>query len=380
MTTLDYKKYNNIKIILRVSETVVFLGALILLIFVNLNHTVYNNIVSLELGELLSFLIFVYVLDLGLTFILFPVAFYSGFILEHRFGLSDQKFLIWIKDEFKSLLVSSLISLPLLLFFYYIIHTFTAYWWLPFGIIMFFFSVILAQIFPVLIFPIFYKSVPVENEELVERIKKLSHEAGVVIENVKSFNMSRSTKKANALFTGLGRTKRILLGDTLLNKFTIDEIETVLAHELGHYKYNHIVKNLFIGTFFSFFSLFSIAKIYEYILPFFHQGNVSDTPALPILLLVGMIIGLIVSPILSGLSRKNEFQADRFAVTQTGKYDIFIEALNKLNTQNLGDRDPHPIIEWLFYSHPSINNRIKAIEKLKQESGDETVEPSYFVS
>jgi STE24 endopeptidase len=261
--------------------------------------------------------------------------------------------------------------LPLLLLFYYILHTYTAFWWLPFGIILFFFSVVMAQIFPVVIFPFFYKSVPVENEDLMSRISMLSEKAGVEIEKILSFDMSKSTNKANAMFTGLGKTKRILLGDTLLNNFTTDEIETVIAHELGHYKHKHIIKNLFTGTFVSFFSLFFIATVYAWVLKFVNPGGaITDTASLPLLLLVAMILGLIISPVMSGISRKYEFQADKFAVEETGKYDIFVEALKKLNSQNLGDPDPHPLIEWLFYSHPSISNRVKAIENLKVKSAE----------
>ena len=237
---------------------------------------------------------------------------------------------------------------------------------------MFFFSVVMAQIFPIVIFPFFHKSVPVDNEDLLRRISLLSDKAGVKIEKILSFDMSKSTNKANAMFTGLGKTKRILLGDTLLNNFSVDEIETVIAHELGHYKHKHIVKNLITGTFVSFFSLFLIANVYAWALRLINPGiAITDTASLPLLLLVSMVLGLIISPMMSGISRTYEFQADKFAVTETGKHDIFIGALNKLNSQNLGDPDPHPLIEWLFYSHPSINNRVMAIVSLRDRTAED---------
>ena len=177
--------------------------------------------------------------------------------------------------------------------------------------------------------------------------------------------MSKTTKKANAMFTGFGKTKRILLGDTLLNNFTNEEIVTVIAHELGHYKYKHILKNLIIGTFLSFFTLFCISEMYIILLPYLGYHSITEISALPLLVVIGMITGILFSPLSAGISKKFEFQADRFAVSVTGKHDIYIQTLNKLNEQNLGDRDPNVFVEWFFYSHPSISNRIKAIEKLK---------------
>lgn len=366
MDNPGYKKYNRIKIIIKVSQTAFFFAGLIVMLACRLNYALYSEIANLKYGNLLSFLLFVYVLDFIVTVILFPVSFYSGYVLEHKYNLTSQKFGAWLKEEAKDFLVSFIITLPLLLLFYYILHTFTAFWWLPFGVILFFFSVVMAQLFPIVIFPFFHKSVPMENEDLMERISRLSEKAGVRIEKILSFDMSKSTNKANAMFTGLGKTKRILLGDTLLNNFSTDEIETVIAHELGHYKHKHIVKNLITGTFVSFFSLFLVATVYAWALKFINPGGaITDTASLPLLLLVGMILGLIISPVMSGISRKYEYQADAFAVTETGKHDVFIDALRKLNSQNLGDPDPHPLVEWLFYSHPSITNRVRAVENLK---------------
>ena len=367
-----YKKYNRIKIIIKVSQTAFFFVGLIVMLAFRLNYSLYSVVANFKYSELLSFLLFVYILDFGITIILFPVSFYSGYLLEHKYNLTSQKFGAWLKEEAKDFLVSFIVTLPLLLLFYYILHTYTAFWWLPFGIILFFFSVVMAQIFPIVIFPFFHKSVPVDNEDLLRRISLLSDKAGVKIEKILSFDMSKSTNKANAMFTGLGKTKRILLGDTLLNNFSVDEIETVIAHELGHYKHKHIVKNLITGTFVSFFSLFLIANVYAWALRLINPGiAITDTASLPLLLLVSMVLGLIISPMMSGISRTYEFQADKFAVTETGKHDIFIGALNKLNSQNLGDPDPHPLIEWLFYSHPSINNRVMAIVSLRDRTAED---------
>nr|MCU0332458.1 M48 family metallopeptidase [Ignavibacteriaceae bacterium]MCU0364598.1 M48 family metallopeptidase [Ignavibacteriaceae bacterium]MCU0406233.1 M48 family metallopeptidase [Ignavibacteriaceae bacterium] len=229
-------------------------------------------------------------------------------------------------------------------------------------IIMFFISVVLSQIFPVLIFPIFYKITPLEDENLRARITNLAKNAKLKVENVYKFNMSKNTKKANAAFTGLGKTKRIILGDTLLNNYSMEEIETVIAHELGHYKKKHIGKNIIIGTASSFLTLFIIALLYQNSLDWFGFDSIAQVSALPLLALWSMLIGIIQTPLGNILSRKFEYEADEYAVIETKNPFAFKKTLEKLTEQNLGDKEPHPFVEWFFYSHPSIKNRLKAIE------------------
>jgi STE24 endopeptidase len=159
----------------------------------------------------------------------------------------------------------------------------------------------------------------------------------------------------------LGKTKRIILGDTLLDNYSIEEIETVIAHELGHYKKKHIVKNIFIGTASSFLTLYVISILYQISLSWFGFENIIQVSALPLLALWSMLIGVIQTPLGNILSRKFEYQADEYAVIETKNPSGFIGILQKLNEQNLGDKEPHPFVEWFFYSHPSNKNRIKAI-------------------
>jgi STE24 endopeptidase len=232
---------------------------------------------------------------------------------------------------------------------------------------MFLISMVLSQLFPIVILPIFYKLIPVDNEELKMRIDKLSKDAGIKVENVFTFDMSKNTKKANAAFTGLGKTKRIILGDTLMNNFTIDEIETVIAHELGHYKYKHIIKNILFGTAASFVTFFIISILYKNSLSWFGFEGITQIAALPLLSLWAMIIGLVQTPIGNILSRKYEYEADRYAIVTTKKPDSFSRTLEKLTDQNLGDKEPHPFVEWFFYSHPSVKNRISAIKDFVSE-------------
>ena len=261
-------------------------------------------------------------------------------------------------EGLKGLLVSLVIGVPVLLLFFYALNKYGAIWWLHMAYLLFILSILLARIVPIFILPLFYKITPLEDEDLVSRINKLAIDAGIKVQNVFKFNMSKNTKKANAAFTGIGKSKRILLGDTLLDNFSKDEIETVLAHDCGHYKKKHIIKNIIIGTVSSFLTLFLIAFFYDKSLSWFGFQSRTDISALPLLSIWAMVIGLILTPIGNIISRKYEYEADEYAVTSTGKPGEFIVTLEKLNDQNLGDKDPNPFVEWFFYSHPSIKKRI----------------------
>ena len=177
-----------------------------------------------------------------------------------------------------------------------------------------------------------------------------------------TFNLSKSTKKANAGFTGIGKSKRIILGDTLMEHFSDDEIETVFAHELGHYVHGHIWKNIFVGTLSIYIGLFITSKLYSASLEWFGFSTIDQFAALPLLVLWLGVYSVITSPISNVLSRKYEFEADKYAVKKTGNVSAFTSTMRKLAEMNLADVAPHPIIEFLFYSHPSIEKRIHAAE------------------
>ena len=364
---MDAKKYNNIKLAVGIGERVVSFVLILLFVWLGYSFNLEKYLSQFTSNRYILFILFVAVVGLIGSVLSFPVSYYSGFYLEHKYNLSNQTFLKWMWENFKGTLVSLAIGIPILVIFYYVLNTFDSLWWLPFAIIMFFISVILSQIFPILIFPIFYKITPIENQDLKNRIEKLSGNAGIKVENVYKFNMSKNTKKANAAFTGLGKTKRIILGDTLLDNFNHDEIETVIAHELGHFKKKHIIKNILIGTAASFLTLFVIASLYENSLNWFSFTDISQVAAIPLLVLWSILIGIIQTPLGNILSRKFEYEADEYAVRETNKPVVFVETLNKLNEQNLGDKEPHPFVEWFFYSHPSIKNRVNAIEKIEME-------------
>jgi STE24 endopeptidase len=360
---MNSKTYNNLKLAVSVGKGIASFLLLLYFVLSGLSRTLLLLLANYSSNNYILFLLFIGVLGIASGIIFAPLNYYSGFYLEHKYNLSNQTFLAWIWEDVKGLLISLVIGVPLLLLFYYSLNRFGASWWLPFAIIIFIISVLLARVAPIVILPLFYKVTPIEDDDLKSRINILAKDAGIKVENVYKFNMSKNTKKANAAFTGIGKSKRIILGDTLLDKFSGDEIETVIAHELGHYKMKHIIKNIIIGTASSFLTLFLIAFFYDKSLGWFNFTSRIDISALPLLSLWAMVIGLIFTPLSNLLSRKYEYEADGYSVSATGKSAHFIAALEKLNEQNLGDKDPHPFVEWFFYSHPSIKKRIAAINK-----------------
>ena len=357
----EAKKYNNIKLAVSIFEAVTSFILLVLFVWLGYSAKLENLIRNFIGNDYLVLGIFVLALGIISSVLFSPFNYYTGYFLEHKYNLSNQTFISWILDSAKGALVGILIGIPILAAFYFVIRKFGIIWWVPFGCVLFIFSVVLAQIVPVIILPLFYKVTPLENELLKEKIMKLCSEANLKISNFFKFNMSKNTKKANAAFTGLGKTKRILLADTLLDNYSEDEIETVIAHELGHYKKKHIIKNLFIGTFSSFLIFFLIAYLHYATLRWFGFNSILQISSFPVLVIWASLIGIVQAPISNIISRKFEYEADNYAVIATNKPEAFLQTLEKLTNQNLGDLEPHPFVEWFFYSHPSIENRIKNI-------------------
>ncbi|GJQ61930.1 MAG: peptidase [Melioribacteraceae bacterium] len=358
------KQYNRIKLVLSIASSIFSFLLLSAFVISGYSEKLLSFASAYSDSGYLQFIIYVAIAGIASSIISFPLSYYSSFHIEHKFDLSNQTFFAWMKENLKGAAVGSVIGLPILMVFYYFITEFTETWWLPFAIAMFLFSVVLAQIVPVVILPLFYKVTPLEDEELTARIKALADKSGLRIKNVYKFDMSKNTKKANAAFTGLGKTKRIILGDTLLEDYTPDEIETVIAHEMGHYAKKHIVKNLIFGTLSSFLTLWLIAELYRISLPWFGFESITNIAAFPILSIWAMLIGIIQTPLSNYLSRKYEYEADNYAIKMTNKKEAFISTLTRLNEQNLGDEEPHPLVEWYSYSHPSIKKRIAYIESL----------------
>jgi STE24 endopeptidase len=356
------RKYEKIKLTVGITEGI--LSFIILLLFLAYGYSKRLELFAFGFtsNPYIALVIFGLVIGLFSSILTFPVDYFFGFRLEHKFGLSNLTFWGWIKEKLKAALVGAIIGAPIAFLFYWLISGFEL-WWLYLACIVWGYSVLLAQIAPVLIFPIFYKFTPIENEELKNRLLALCEKVGFKVSGVYKFNMSKTTKKANAAFTGMGRTKRIILGDTLLETFTEKEIETVFAHELGHYKKGHIKKNIMFSLFATFAGLFIMSKIYVWLLPAFGFRYPWEIGALPLLALIAGVISFLTSPIGAGISRKFEFEADRFAVDTTGDIASLGSTMEKLADRNLANDEPNKLVEFWAHSHPSIKRRIAEATK-----------------
>lgn len=359
------KKYSHTKQIITVLETILFFSLLLIFIFSGLSKNVEKISYGFFTNSYLALLFFLAIFSLAESIITFPLDIYSSYILEHKYNLSNQTIFKFLLEKFKSLIVGSIIGIPLILIFYYIIRNYEDNWWLILGFVMFFFSVIIARIAPVLIFPLFYKFKPIENESLKNKILALCKKTGIEIRGIFIFNMSKNTKKANAAFTGIGKSKRIILGDTLIENFSEDEIEFVFAHEAGHFKKKHIFKSMLITVVLTFVGLYVTSVVYKSALTAFGFNHVYDIAALPLLALFLSIYELITIPISNIISRKFEWEADTFALITTRNSNSFISALEKLSDQNLADKIPNETIEFLFHSHPSLHKRIEFARNFK---------------
>lgn len=290
-----------------------------------------------------------------------PLAYYRGFVLPHRFGLSTQTRRGWWNDQVKGWLVGLVLGLPLLVGLYALLARTPERWWLYFGLVLTLLQVVLAQLAPVLLLPLFYKQEPLgeEHADLVARLTRLAKQAGTRVRGVFRIDMSRRTKAANAALTGLGRTRRILLGDTLLEHFTTDEIETVLAHELAHHLHRDIPLSLAVGTLILFGGLYLIARGLDWAVAALELRGLADPAGLPLLLLGLQAYNLVLMPLLNAFSRWREQLADDYAVRVTGKPEAFANALRRLADQNLAEVDPERWVVWLFYDHPPLGERIR---------------------
>lgn len=337
---------------------------LLTIVVFGLSHELQEWATSISSINYFAAILFVIAVGIIEAVATFPLSFYSSYIVEHRYNLSNQTLGRWAWERIKGLLVGAPLMLIVVLVLFYCLKAYGEWWWLPVSIVLTFFSIVLARIVPTLIMPLFYKFSPIESGPLKERIMKLCADAGVRIEGIFSFNMSKNTKKANAGFTGIGKSKRIILGDTLMKEFSEEEIETVFAHELGHYKHRHIIIGIVVGILSTFAGLFVTSKLHALSLSWFGFGAITDLAALPLLGLWLSVFGLVTSPLGNILSRKHEREADTYAVQTTKNKHAFISALRKLADTNLANPEPHPVVEFLFYSHPSIARRVALVESL----------------
>lgn len=308
-------------------------------------------------------LIYVGVLGVSYTLITLPLGFYSGFVLPHRYGQSNSSLGLWVADLFRELALEIVFGVPAVLALYAVLRGFPDWWWLIMALLIMAVSIVLAQLAPVLLMPLFFKLRPLEDADLRGRLMALAARAGSPVRGVYTMDLSRRTKAANAMFTGIGPTKRIILGDTLLNEYSADEIETVLAHELAHQVHGDLWRGIAFQAVLTVAGMAVANALLRWGVTLFGFQGIADVAALPLVLAALSAFFLVFMPATNAFSRRMERAADDYALRVTRKPRAFQSIMAKMAGQNLSEATPPAWVVFLFYSHPPIAERLAHAER-----------------
>ncbi len=321
------------------------------------------NISSWKLSSPNAGLIFWAILGVISTFWQIPFNLYENFVIEVKYGFNTKTFKLWLADFFKSLLLSFILGGVLLYLLLSLIIYGGNLWWFWAWLILGLVELLIIFLYPVLIAPWFNKFTPISDEELKSAIANLLAKAGLKAKGILQMDASKRSRHTNAYFTGLGKSKRIILFDTLLQAHPKEEILAILAHEIGHWKKGHLLKQLILTELFSLIGIYLAAKLIAW--PILYQTfGFSETIPYVGLLLVGALaspLGYFLHPLGAAISRKYEREADAFSCQILGRKEALVNALKRLGVDNLSNLNPQPIFAWFYYSHPPLLERINYI-------------------
>ncbi len=320
---------------------------------------------SWGLGSIVNGLLYTGILIFAYTLLTLPFSVYSTFVIEERFDFNRTTRRTFVMDRLKGLLLGVLIGGPVLAGILALFQYAGGYAWLYCWLAVSVFSLVMQFIAPVWIMPLFNKFTPMEPGELREAIHHYARSAGYEVGNIMVMDGSKRSSRSNAFFTGFGRTRRIALFDTLIEKQTVPELVAVLAHEIGHVKNKHVIQGTVIGILHSglVFYLLSLLLTSPGLYEAFYMEQASLYTGLIFFGLLYTPVEMVLSLGLNILSRHNEFQADRFAAQTIEEPSSIVDALKKLSAENPSNLTPHPFYVFLNYSHPSLLQRIRAIEQ-----------------
>ena len=362
------KAYQRTRRLLNVSSFLLDLAVLVILLFAGWSIALREVAERSSHHPALALLIFLGIFGLITKTVGLPLDYIGGYWLEHRYGLSNLTLSGWVKDQLKGFAVGGALAALGLECVYAIMRRWPEHWWLISGTLFVGFFVVLANLAPVLIFPIFFKFRPLENPSLRERLIALSRRAGTRVQGVFEWKLSVKSRKANAALVGLGNTRRIILADTLLEKFSDDEVEAVLAHELGHHVHRHVFQGLTLQVAATFLGFYLADAVLRRFSGYFGFSGLADVANLPLLALVGTALSLILLPAVNAHSRAMERQADAYALGAIPSKLAFVSSMRKLAELNLAEQHPPGWIEFIFHSHPSIEKRIAFAEQFNSGS------------
>ena len=318
-------------------------------------------------GDSFFLVVAVYTFALVLLSVLvqLPFSIYEDLVIERRYELSTQSTWKWCLDQFKGMAVVTALGTLAALIIVGLLRWTPDSWWLVAAICFSVLLIGLAQLAPVILLPLFYDFKPLDRAALADRLVALAERAGARVLGVFEWRMSDRTRKANAALTGIGRTRRILLSDTLLAEHSDDEIEVILAHELAHHVYRDIWTGIALeaGLILAGFYLADVAlRMFGDSFGLMGKGDVA---ALPLVLLAAGAVSIALLPLVNAISRSHERRADRYALEMTRNMEAFVTAMKRLAARNLAEERPSRLVEVLFYTHPPTTARISAARKWK---------------
>jgi STE24 endopeptidase len=307
--------------------------------------------------------IYVTILVLALEVLTLPVAYYQGVTLERRYGLATESLTMWWGDRAKSVAISLVFSLVAAFIVTTTLQLSPEYWWLLSAVIFAGLLVGVAQLAPVVLMPIFFRFRPLDRPALRERLLALAVRARTDVVGVFEWQLGDRTRKANAALAGIGRTRRILVSDTLLAAHSDEEIEVILAHELAHHVHRDLWAALLLESMLVTLGLLASDRVLSASVDWLQLTGKADIAALPLVALTCGGVSLVLRPVAHALSRAHERRADRYALDMTRNPAAFVSAMKRLSAQNMAEETPSRLVEWMFHSHPSMRARIAAAQK-----------------
>lgn len=331
----------------------------------------YNNwIMGMELAWLWSGVVFFLLLIYAQTLLGLPEKFIQTFKIENKFGFNTTTIKLWLSDLFKSLVIATILLTMVVSVALWLVHAFAQVWWLWVWGFFLLFSLFIMLISPYVIEPLFNQYTPIEDEALSARIKKMCRQAGIEVSRIFTMDASKRSRHSNAYFTGIGKVKRIVLFDTLLEQMSQDEVLAVLAHELGHWKKKHLLKRLLLSESIGLLTIYTAFHLVQssQLINWFALEQPSLPAQIVILGLLGSMVMFPFAPLFNWLSRRDERAADEFAIWLKGESSSLRSALIKLSKENLANLHPHPWYAAVHYSHPPIVERLDYLEKSGQRN------------
>ena len=360
----DATRYHRLQLLLTLLGLGLSVAYLLALVLTGAGHSLASWVARISIARWPQVALIAIALAAGQRALTLPLKLVRGFWLPRRYGLLHQPLRAWLGDQLKAAAIGGALGLAAVEIVYALLAL-TPLWWLAAAAVFIATEITLAAVLPIWIVPLFYRLTPLSDTDLRDRLLALARRVGVAAVGVFVADQSRKSRTANAAVVGLGRTRRIILFDTLLAQFSPDEIESVLAHELGHHAHGDMRRGLLASSVLTLVTTWLAARALDAGVAWLGLAGPADPAGLPWLALVALALGLVQLPLTNGFSRWIERQADDFALATTGNAAAFVGAMERLAGLNLAERKPSRLKEILLYSHPALDRRIARAERVR---------------